>query len=120
MFDEVWQCLVDRRPQNIPARLNGYGRVYIQNQVYPGLKADASSEVEGLLLLDLNDGEIRVLDEFEGDEYERSPVDLTVEDGGQFTAYAYLVRPDCQQVLTDADWHPDTFYTKHLNEFIGK
>ena len=46
--------------------------------------------IDGVLYHDMTDDEIRVLDEFEGEEYSRELVDVMTKEDKRTTAYTYL------------------------------
>ena len=94
MSPAVLRVLLDRIPSMIqPALLQGHCRHSVRNHVFPGTipetaslprqpkqqqSAMMDSVVSGVLLQDLTVHEMRVLDWFEGDEYERTNVSVQV------------------------------------------
>ncbi len=63
-------------------------------QGYPGVVIDPAGEtVEGFILSsDALEGEWKRLDEFEGDQYERTATQAQLEDGQVVEAYVYQLR----------------------------
>ena len=77
MFDAVLVTLLKRLPESRPARLKGYRRFAIRDRVYPAIIPAADCSVCGLVLLGLTAKERRILDEFEDEDYIKTP--LTVQ-----------------------------------------
>lgn len=66
-----------------------YRAVAYPGRVYPALVASAGDAADGLLLEDLSELDLAVLDAFEGDEYRRRPIAVSI-DGSSHEAEAYL------------------------------
>jgi gamma-glutamylcyclotransferase (GGCT)/AIG2-like uncharacterized protein YtfP len=85
MAESVVTTLIGRMPPHDKARVVGYVRYPVRDRVYPAiipvttphLHPAAAVVVEGLLLRDLHEGEMRRLDWFEGTDYRR--VNVRVE-----------------------------------------
>jgi gamma-glutamylcyclotransferase (GGCT)/AIG2-like uncharacterized protein YtfP len=85
-----------------PAILHGYCRRRVKGADYPGIVADADHIVRGSLVTGLTPANLRLLDYFEGNEYERRevPVRLLLEvgedkgagnvEGEECVAYVYV------------------------------
>ena len=130
---EVLQILLHRVPLRRRAQLKGYKRFAVPRRTYPGIakvargsggggeeeEDDGSAVVNGLVLLGLTERDVAILDEFEGEEYERitETVRLVEEDRDiQAGAYAYLgYDPSSVQY---ADWSYEHFEKHHLSDFI--
>lgn len=69
------QQLVDRHTFH-PAILHGFCRRRVKNADYPGIVEDAEHVVRGNLVTGLSPQNIRVLDYFESDDYERRDVSV--------------------------------------------
>ena len=78
MFDAVLVTLLKRLPKSHPARLKGYRRFAIRDRVYPAIVPEAGSSVCGLVLLGLTAEERRILDEFEDEDYIKTPLTVHV------------------------------------------
>lgn len=53
------------------AWLTGYRAYYLKHQIYPGLRRAAGAVTPGLLILGLSHSEMRRLDAYEGELYDR-------------------------------------------------
>lgn len=76
MSPSVLSRVIGRVPNMVPAVLHEFHRYKIQNRAYPGIIETKGSIVEGKLIESLEDEEISKLDEYEGVEYERVPVEV--------------------------------------------
>ncbi|SPQ94687.1 unnamed protein product (mitochondrion) [Plasmodiophora brassicae] len=71
MCPEVLRCLIGRIPGHRAASVPGLQRYALRDMIYPVVVPEADATTDGLLLLDLTLEEMVVLDEFEGDGYNR-------------------------------------------------
>jgi hypothetical protein len=77
--------------------LQKYQRVALAARHYPGLISDAESSTEGILYLDLSSDEFKILDEYEGHEYERCLVSENIQ------TYLYI---GSEKNILSEPWHP--------------
>ncbi|RAY14951.1 gamma-glutamylcyclotransferase [Actinomadura craniellae] len=112
-FPEVLQALLGRVPNRAPAEAPGLRVVALPGRVYPGLIPGAGI-ARGLLLTGLTVREQRVLDDFEGPEYERRRIGL----GDGRHAAAYLWDPDADHL--DEEWSPQDFARRHLDDYVDR
>lgn len=113
MFAEVWQPLVGGRYLSEPAVLPGYRRFAVPGVAYPGIVAAPGQEVAGLLYRDVAPDDLARLDLFEGAEYRRDALPVTLADGSVLVAETYVWLDHAR--LSDAAWLPEAF---RLREFI--
>ncbi|GAA2435489.1 gamma-glutamylcyclotransferase family protein [Streptomyces macrosporus] len=109
-FPEVLRALLGRVPARTPADVAGWRAAPLEGRLYPGL-VPAEETVTGLLLEDLTPAEWRVLDAFEGDEYDRRRLALT--DGRHCCAYVW----SAGRVLPGT-WSVEDFAERHLADFV--
>jgi len=80
--------------RTVKASLKGFHRYCIQDRTYPALCRSEKTDVvvHGVLVTDLSDEDVRALDDFEGSDYIRTAVQVTLADGtGKVVdTYAYL------------------------------
>ncbi len=107
MFPEVWTTVVAGYYRSVRARLDGHARFEVRNQTYPGMVAQANSQVAGVLYLEVDDRDLASLDHFEGDDYVRVTLEVASEDGMAHTAETYVYR--LSESLTKTSWRPDGF-----------
>ncbi|KAG2201325.1 hypothetical protein INT47_001413 [Mucor saturninus] len=89
----------------VPATLKGYTRSSLKGEEYPAItQTEGQGKVKGVLAQGLTETDIKALDVFEGDWYQRIPVQVTSdEDGTTFDTNVYLYVGD-MQLLTGTDW----------------
>lgn len=114
MFAQVWQRVVRGDYGCAPARLDDYARFAIAGETYPGMIAQPGAKVAGVLYFDVAPPDIAALDAFEGDEYRREAVRVTLETGETVEAGSYLYL--LPQKLSDSPWLPEAF---QMERFIG-
>ena len=109
------------------AQLCGYSRHPVKNFVFPGMIPSQQSKiVNGYLLKNLDSVEMKLMDWFEGDEYERRLVKVsTLKNDDSNTknaiidAYAYIWKPHLLgELILEAEWCYDTFCTDHLDWYM--
>lgn len=92
-----------------PATLAGHRRHPVIGQHYPGMVPAESSQVQGVLYLDLVPSAWPRLDAFEGEEYLRQHVHVRLPDGRQESAWTYVFRPRYASRLTEGEWDFERF-----------
>ena len=118
MNHEVLRILLTRVPRNEKAALNGFRRCQIAERSYPGVIEDSTTKVDGVVLLGLSDREVGILDEFEGDEYERVSTKVFLEDESCSEMQASVYKYIGGQAL-DTEWDYEHFLEHHLEDFIA-
>ncbi len=111
-FPEVLRALLGRVPTRTPAAVAGWRAAALEGRPYPGL-VPAEGKTTGLLLEDLTPAERRVLDAFEGDEYDRRRLPLT--DGRHCRAYVWRAG----RVLP-GNWSAEDFAERHLTAYAAR
>jgi hypothetical protein len=107
MFPQVWQQVVRGSYRCAPALLDGYRRFAVRGQTYPGMIAQPGAQVEGLVYFDINAADLVLLDAFEGSDYRRDLLRVTLASGQALTACAYIYTDVAG--LSDQPWQPAEF-----------
>lgn len=122
----AWALTGDSRKTDVvaplikSALLEGYARFSLLGKDYPALiKHNETSIVDGLLLCPQNKSQRRKLDDFEGEAYTATPVQVTVvgEEGQMVEADIYLWNGERDAVSADS-WDLDTFIKERLDDWI--
>lgn len=92
-----------------PALLKGYRRGPVRGETYPGMVPLEGAQVEGVLYLDVSDEGCARLDDFEGDEYRRVAVQVSLAGGSVLPAWAYELKPEYAHRLAAEDWDFEEF-----------
>lgn len=114
MFLQVWQRVVRGTYRSARARLDGHARFEIDNETYPGVIPQAGASVDGLLYFDVSPQDLAALDAFEGSEYRRDEVRVSLESGETVDAGVYLYL--YPEKLSESPWIPEAF---RMERFIG-
>ncbi len=101
------------------AVLPGYARFRIKRQVYPGIIADATGSVHGLMYHAIDEQCLQRLDEFESHIYQRRQVRVQLTGADNTDAYAYIVARNYQHLLSGDDWDPEDFKRRHLQTYLS-
>jgi hypothetical protein len=122
----AWALTGDSRKTNVvaplvkPAELKGYARFSLLGKDYPALiKHNETSIADGLLLCPQDKSQRKKLDDFEGEAYMVTPVQVTVvgEEGQMVEAVIYLWNSECDAVSVD-HWDLETFIWERLDDWI--
>ena len=107
MFDAVWSRVVQGRYTAVEGSIEQHGRFAIDGEDYPGMVPRGDARVTGVLYLDVDDGDLARLDQFEGDDYRREVVTVTSADGVAREAQTYIYLR--AERLLASPWKPDAF-----------
>lgn len=101
VFGEAW------RDAGRPAKLEGWGRYYVEGEKYPGIRREAGSVIDVRVLDEVPPEALAAADAFEGDEYRREALAVVFTDaaGRRGTAMFYVPTPSV--VLSAAAWRYD-------------
>jgi len=119
MEPRVMAAVAGRAPAPIPAIVHDHARYTVAGEVYPGMTPEAGAQVVGILYLDLDHEELRRLDRFEGDFYQRSKVQVETQDSQRLPAFTYLVKPQYRHRLAPERWDFDAFLRDGLGRFLS-
>lgn len=100
------------------AVLAGFRRSRVRSAHYPAVVAHDGHSVQGAVVYNLTDADLRRLDQFEGDEYERRVVDVVDSVTGGVVQASVYVWIDSLQRLEEADWDFGQFSAAHIDDFI--
>lgn len=103
-----------------PATLDGYSRHRVLGADYPAIIADSGGSVIGIFATGLTDANMVKLDFFEGSEYRRAKVDITLATAGSDQTAGDLVRSASTYIylnpdaLEDGEWDFEHFRREKL------
>ncbi len=119
MFPEIRSALVGREFETFPADLPGYRRLAILlagRAPVPGIVADETANVSGLVLRAVDRRSLWVFDTFEGVKgglYRRQRVEVQDNTGRALEVSTYVTGPAARALLR-GDWDPEVFRKRHL------
>lgn len=103
-----------------PASLPDHTRRPVHGQDYPGLQQWPVGLVPGRLYRDVDAVALARLDAFEGDEYERIGVIVTLTDSSTLPAQVYRFRAEFADRLLPGDWDADAFGSEGRARFVAR
>ncbi len=103
-----------------PASLAGHARHPVRGEDYPGLQPAAGGSVPGRLYRDVDTAAWARLDVFEGAQYERADVIVTLADGTTLPAQVYRFRPEFADRLLPGDWDAQAFEREGHARFTAR
>jgi gamma-glutamylcyclotransferase (GGCT)/AIG2-like uncharacterized protein YtfP len=119
MFAEVWSQLVRGDYVRRPARLHGFVRRKARGDVYPVILKSCNGEwVDGFVYFGVSDEDLRRLDRFEADAYDRQTHVVLVEGSEKHPADAYVLKECCRHMADDCEWDQQWFAREALPFFI--
>lgn len=108
----------EARPQ-VPARLVGYRCGRVRRQPFPGIVPQEAATTEGVVYQDVSQAQLRRIDAFEDDYYERTPVEVeTIADGQVIEAQTYIVAPRYRHLVTAEAWDVLALIERHLERYL--
>ena len=120
MWADIMARVCGREFAAEPAVLAGHRRHPVRGQDYPGLRAAPGHRVPGRLYLDVDAAAWARLDAFEGEEYERVDVLVTLADGRVVPAQVYRFRDAFADRLLHGDWDADAFGRDGHARFVAR
>ena len=120
MFAPVIRSVIGRVPECCPAAINGYRRLEVVGELFPGLiRASGDAKVEGILYLSLSQLEWERLTAFEDDFYELEQVSVLCPEGERL-ALAYVVPPSRRSILSEKTWDAEFFREQYLAQISSE
>jgi gamma-glutamylcyclotransferase (GGCT)/AIG2-like uncharacterized protein YtfP len=130
MFERVWSRVVSGTYRKAAGSLVGFKRQRVTGQDYPALRIGDAGEagglaaVEGVIYFDVRPEDLSALDAFEGADYRRIQVPVTVRGhapggpaaGSIVTADTYLFIADDQ--VEPGAWDPGRFERDRIERFL--
>ena len=118
MFAPVIRSVIGRVPEWCPAAINGYRRLEVAGEKFPGLvRESADGQVEGILYSNISELEWERLTAFEDDFYELEQLSVICPDRERL-ALAYVVPPSRRSILSGKPWDADIFRAQYLPRFV--
>lgn len=118
MYNPVWESVVQGNYGGLPAELRGYSRYRVPGETYPALIEDSAGVVQGRLWLNVDAEDLVRLDNFEGDEYRRTLVQVVDARARMQTAFVYVWKKP--ELLDGVPWDVSYFEAEGLGRFMQK
>ncbi|UCE87258.1 MAG: gamma-glutamylcyclotransferase [Deltaproteobacteria bacterium] len=114
----VMEAVTGRRFPRAAGTLRGFARFRVEGEVYPGLVRAPRARTAGVVYTSVDARSLERLDDFEGDLYERRPVQVRLSAGGHASAYAYVVRASGRARISTEPWDRARFVADELQEYL--
>ena len=120
MFAPVWQTLVSGRYDFERCQLYGFERFAVRGEEYPVIKpGDDIASVSGVVYLAVAGNDIARLDDFEGEYYRRTPIEV-IGASGAIAAQAYVLRPRFYSIASNQPWNEAQFAKTGIKAFMAQ
>ena len=116
LFPDLVTALTGNHFHSFPAILEGYRRCRVKDCDYPAIIETPGAKVNGLLIENIDDKSMQLLSFFEGDEYAKQQVKVSLPDK-KLQAIAFIWKADFA-LLEETDWDKDTFEKESLPFYL--
>ena len=117
MYEPVWQKLVRGHYKQAPAQLDKFKRVKVKQASYPVIIGDPEHSVNGVVYFDVTPEDVKLLDIFEGDYYQRTSLTVSSETQ-ELVVECYLLNPQHHDICSNELWCEQEFTNNYLNNFV--
>lgn len=118
MIPAVMYAVTARHFRFKKAVLQGYARFAVRGESYPGIIPQADAITEGIIYLNVDEQSLERLDTFEGELYQRTPVQVATEAAEILNTVTYVIKPEYWRLLSSKTWDVKEFIQKDLTEFL--
>ena len=118
MDKEIFQIVAGELCSSEQAVLHGYIRKQVIGEVYPAIAEKSGHEVTGLLYYNLTNTALNKLDRFEGDQYNRCSLKISLQTGQIVDTQVYVFAEKSKQRLAPEDWNYQDFLEKGKELFL--
>ena len=106
MLPEMVQQLLGRAITSVPGTLYGYACYEVKHQIYPAIIAVDGAKVSGLVYENILEIDLKKLDQYEGDMYDRTKVTVQLSDGTDILCQTYICKVEYHSYLLNKLWTP--------------
>ena len=119
MIADVMYAVTTREFRFVDAILRGYARFMVKGESYPGIIPVTDAVTEGIIYFDADELSLERLDAFEGDLYQRTPIQAETQEGKILNAETYVVKPEYRDYLSSKGWDVEEFVQNSLEAFLN-
>ena len=120
MCADIMSAVSARSVSGEPAVLTGFSRHAVRDEDYPGIQPCPGGQVPGVLYRDLDITALTRLDAFEGEQYRRETVVVTLGNGATIAADTYVIQAEYASLLLPRDWDFDAFLAGGKSRFQAR
>lgn len=118
MISDVMYAVTTCEFRFIDAILRGYARFTVKGESYPGIIPVTDAVTEGIIYFNVDESSLARLDIFEGDLYQRTPIQAETERGKILNAETYVIKPEHRDYLSLQKWDVEEFVQNSLEAFL--
>jgi gamma-glutamylcyclotransferase (GGCT)/AIG2-like uncharacterized protein YtfP len=118
-FPAVMRAVAGRLFPGIPAVLDGYRRLVVKGQVFPGIVAQRGAAVAGTVYRGLTAAHLRRLDAYENPFYRRRRLRVRDAAGRRRAAWSYVL-PAMYRHRLGAEWDPALFAHRDCAAYLRR
>jgi gamma-glutamylcyclotransferase (GGCT)/AIG2-like uncharacterized protein YtfP len=119
MYAEIWNKVVRGKHCRENATVSGFAVRKVRGESYPGMiRSCPGSNVRGVVYFDVSEGDLALLDRFEGEYYERITTACFLSFGRKREAGAYLFRAEFRHMLERVEWSPSCFGAAEIRKML--
>ena len=118
MIADVMYAVTTLKFRFVDAILRGYARFTVKGESYPGIIPVTDAVTAGIIYFDVDELSLERLDEFEGDLYQRTPIQVETVEKEILNAETYVVKPEYRDYLSSKGWDVNKFTKTYLETFL--
>ena len=119
MFHRVWSRVAAGDYEKKNARLYGYKRRKIKGAIYPAVLPGTDLDcVDGIVYLNVSEGDVETLDKFEGEYYQKETAECELSHRGKISACVYVFNEKYKNLIEDKEWDPVWFSQVGIHSFL--
>ncbi len=99
--------------------LKGYARFVVKGESYPGIIPVIDAISAGIIYFNVDEPSLARLDIFEGDLYQRTPIQAETQGGKILNAETYIIKPEHRNYLSSKKWDVEEFVQNSLEAFLN-
>ena len=116
LFPEIVNELTGSNFQSKPAILKDYTRVLVHGADYPAIIKEKKTEVEGMILFNVDSAALNIISFYEGGDYDKVLVTVN-ENGYKIPALTFVWRSEIDY-LSDESWSMEHFKKESLDYYL--
>jgi gamma-glutamylcyclotransferase (GGCT)/AIG2-like uncharacterized protein YtfP len=117
---DVIHAVVGRHFRGRQAVLDGYTALTVRGAEYPGLRPLPGRHTAGQVYSGLSEGELAILDRFEGRLYTRRRLTVRLADSRRRGVWVYVVKPTLRRRLSPVNWDRREFRRRRFRRFMRR
>lgn len=118
MYAPVWTKVVTGHYPYQTATLYDYQRVCVKNEDYPVIIPQAGKQLHGIIYFDVSTADVKRLDAFEGEYYNRINHPIQCQTGNILEAAMYALAPEHSTIAELKPWPVEQFEQTGLQRFL--